>query len=64
MTVAGSVSVVVFDEAHRCRGDNKYMAVLAEFFLLAASRRPRILGLTASPFTAKSTAEVGSCSVH
>ncbi len=46
-------SVVVFDEAHHCDGNHVYAELLDMIHLIPDQRRPRILGLTASPFNAK-----------
>jgi hypothetical protein len=45
--------VVVFDEAHHCDGNHVYAELLDMIHLIPDQRRPRILGLTASPFNAK-----------
>ncbi len=51
----GNVSLIVFDEAHRCVRDYAYSQV-AEAYKLTASN-PLILGLTASPSSRKSRVE-------
>jgi len=48
-------SVVVFDECHHCTGNHAYVQLLEELNVKTSctETKPRILGLTASPFPAK-----------
>ena len=43
----GDVSLIVFDEAHRARGNYAYVAIANYYF--GQCRQPLVLGLTASP---------------
>ena len=43
---------VVFDECHHICGGHRYVDVLKKFMMLPRADQPRILGLTASPFSA------------
>ena len=46
-------SVVVFDECHHAQGTHPYVILLEAIAKVPLSLRPRLLGLTASPFPAK-----------
>lgn len=43
------VSVLVFDEAHHCRGNHQYKQIMAYYKDTANKFKPVVLGLTASP---------------
>jgi len=45
------VSLIVFDEAHRARGNYAYVGIAAYYF--RQRRKPLVLGLTASRAVAK-----------
>lgn len=47
------LSVVVFDECHHATGNHSYVQLLSILSQIQVSERPRILGLSASPFSAK-----------
>ncbi len=42
-------NVIVFDECHHATGEHNYSKILDSIRSVPASRRPRVLGLTASP---------------
>eukprot|EP00794_Sanderia_malayensis_P004794 gene4794-5421_t len=46
-------SVIVFDECHHATGGHVYAKILDKIAQLPKTRRPRVLGLTASPFKAE-----------
>ena len=46
-------SVIVFDECHHATGDHIYRKVLQHLEACSPDTRPRVLGLTASPFKAQ-----------
>ncbi|XP_065062019.1 uncharacterized protein LOC135688892 isoform X1 [Rhopilema esculentum] len=46
-------SVIVFDECHHATGDHIYRKVLQHLEACSPNTRPRVLGLTASPFKAQ-----------
>ncbi len=50
-----NASLLIFDEAHRCTGDYPYSLIAREY--METSKRPLILGLTASPGGEKSKIE-------
>jgi hypothetical protein len=43
-------SVIVFDECHNAIGDHTYSSLLAKLSCMGHQSRPRIMGLSASPF--------------
>lgn len=45
------VSLLILDECHHCIGNSSYATILRDYYH-TASRKPRILGLTASPLIA------------
>lgn len=51
------LSCVVFDECHHVVGDHTYKKVLNDITTQCQQRRPRLLGLTASPCKAKTVIE-------
>lgn len=42
------IALLVFDEAHTLRGSSQYASIM-KYYYARAERRPRVLGLTASP---------------
>ncbi|CAK0821156.1 unnamed protein product [Prorocentrum cordatum] len=52
-------SVVVFDEAHHATGEHCYAGLLEAIRAVPRSRRPRLVGLTASPCSAQTTKQAG-----
>ncbi|KAH7447488.1 hypothetical protein KP509_01G108700 [Ceratopteris richardii] len=49
-----SIKVLVFDECHHCQKNHPYARIMEEFyFKMEASKRPRVLGMTASPVIRK-----------
>ena len=53
-----SFSCVVFDEAHHALKAHMYSHVLTEVLKMPVDEKPRVLGLTASPFRVKSITKV------
>lgn len=49
----GGVSLIIFDECHRCVGDYSYVFIAGEY--MKKAKNPLILGLTASPSGDKET---------
>lgn len=46
----GKVDLLVLDECHNCKGNSAYAQIMRDYYhVLPIGRRPRVLGLTASP---------------
>ena len=48
--------VLVFDECHHCVGAHVYAGILEQLALVSPNNRPRIIGMSASPFQADTEA--------
>ncbi|MCO5573907.1 hypothetical protein L7F22_027682 [Adiantum nelumboides] len=58
MLMFEAIKVLVFDECHHCQKNHPYALIMENFyFKLQICRRPRILGLTASPVIRKGKSE-------
>ena len=53
-------SCVVLDEAHHALGAHKYSHLLKHILKMPTQNKPRVLGLTASPFRVKTLEKVVS----
>ena len=51
-------SCVVLDEAHHALGAHKYSQLLKHILKMSSENKPRVLGLTASPFRVKNLVKV------
>jgi endoribonuclease Dicer len=47
------INVLIFDEAHHTKKSHPYAVIVRDHYLRMKGRRPRILGMTASPVDAK-----------
>ena len=53
-------SCVVLDEAHHAMGAHKYSHLLKHILKMPNETKPRVLGLTASPFRVRNVVKVSS----
>lgn len=63
----GQINLLVFDEAHHTKKNHPYARIIKDFYVdleVANCRRPRILGITASPVDAKADMEVSAAQLE
>ncbi|KAK5044407.1 hypothetical protein LTR84_011279 [Exophiala bonariae] len=47
------ISLLIFDEAHHCKGGHPYARIIEGHYMTARGRKPHIFGMTASPVDGK-----------
>lgn len=61
------INLLIFDEAHHAKKNHPYARIIKDFYAdieSASQRRPRILGMTASPVDAKTDLETASAQLE
>ncbi|KAH6660429.1 hypothetical protein BKA67DRAFT_616874 [Truncatella angustata] len=61
------INLIIFDEAHHAKKNHPYARIIKDFYVDLKSsdlRRPRILGMTASPVDAKTDLAIGAAQLE